>query len=381
MREQDKRMALQLVCLIENRANIEQPIPSNKDIGWEEIYQLLKKHDLTHLLAYALQNKGLLDKNTEIGKKLSQDMMMAIYRYESIYFEQERIKKCFKFANIPFIFLKGSVIRQYYPEPWLRTSCDIDILVPINKLLQASKVIAKNLGYRIDDKEAYDVSLFAENGVHLELHSLMEGDSVEKKLLSKVWETAYSKGDSEYFMSNDLFYFYHIAHMAKHFKNGGCGIRPFIDLIILQKVCNYNREKVDCLLQEWRLKQFELCACKLANSWLKGLKIEDLLPMEKYVLYGGVYGALDQYVAAQQNAKGNAQYLKRRIFMPYDELRKRYKILEKHKYLTPFFEVIRWISLLTPKRMQQTVKEVKKLQTLDKQKVKEIDNLFSDLGL
>ena len=25
--------------------------------------------------------------------------------------------------------LKGAVLRQYYPEPWLRTSGDIDILV------------------------------------------------------------------------------------------------------------------------------------------------------------------------------------------------------------------------------------------------------------
>ena len=381
MREQDKRMALQLVFSIENKINVEQAIYSNTDIDWKEIYQLLKKHDLTHLLAYVLQSKGLLDKNTEIGKKLSQDMMMAVYRYESIYFEQERIRECLKLANIPFIFLKGSVIRQYYPEPWLRTSCDIDILVPIDKLSEASKVIAKNLGYRIDDKEAYDVSLFAESGVHLELHSLMEGDSIEKKLLAKVWATAYSKGNSEYFMSNDLFYFYHIAHMAKHFRNGGCGIRPFIDLKVLQKDLNYNREIVDNLLFEWGLKQFEISALKLADGWSKGRKFEDLQTMEKYVFYGGVYGALDQYVAAQQNAKSNVKYLKRRIFMPYDELRKRYKILEKHKYLTPFFEVIRWISLLNPKRMQQTVKEVKELQTLDKQKVKEIDNLFSDLGL
>ena len=29
-------------------------------------------------------------------------------------------------------------------------------------------------------------------------------------------------------MLDELFYFYHIAHMVKHFENGGCGIRPVV---------------------------------------------------------------------------------------------------------------------------------------------------------
>lgn len=380
MREQDKKMALQLVFSIGNRANAEQTISNNKDIEWKEIYRLLKKHDLTHLLAYALQNKGLLDKNTEIGKKLSHDLMMAVYRYETIYFEQERIKECLKLANIPFIFLKGSVIRQYYPEPWLRTSCDIDILIPINKLLKASKVIAKNLGYRIDDKEAYDVSLFAENGVHLELHTLMEGDSVEKKLLSKAWATAYSKSDSECFMSNDLFYVYHIAHMAKHFKNGGCGIRPFIDLKVIQKNFSYDRATVDDLLIEWGLKKFESAALSLADCWEKGQKTK-LHSMENYILYGGVYGVMEQYVAAKQKTASKSQYIKRRIFMPYEELKKRYKVLDRHKWLTPLFEVIRWTSLLNPIRAKQTARELSELQNVEEKHRIEIAEMFSNLEL
>ena len=32
-------------------------------------------------------------------------------------------------AQIPFVPLKGSVIRKYYPEAWMRTSSDIDVLV------------------------------------------------------------------------------------------------------------------------------------------------------------------------------------------------------------------------------------------------------------
>lgn len=29
-------------------------------------------------------------------------------------------------------------------------------------------------------------------------------------------------------MKEEMFYFYHIAHLAKHFEVGGCGIRQII---------------------------------------------------------------------------------------------------------------------------------------------------------
>ena len=43
--------------------------------------------------------------------------------------EYENLCSAFEKAQIPFLPLKGSVIRKYYPEAWMRTSCDIDILV------------------------------------------------------------------------------------------------------------------------------------------------------------------------------------------------------------------------------------------------------------
>ena len=382
MLEKDKRIILQLIFSTMSGDNAVQNFAvNNTNIDWNAIYNLLKKHDLTHILAYILQQNKLLDKNTEAGGKLSQAMLTAVYRYERLYFEQERIQECLKTKNIPFIFLKGSVLRHYYPEPWLRTSCDIDLLVPIDKLAEVCKWIEKELGYRIEDKGTYDVSLFAENGIHLEIHTLMEGDGAERKLLSRVWDTAYSKGNSEFFMSNEMFYFYHIAHMAKHFRGGGCGIRSFLDLKVLQKRFKYNREIVDQLLVEWGLKQFEEYAIRLADCWASGVKDENLSVMEKYIFYGGIYGVMEQHVAARKGKDTAAQYIRKRIFMPYEELKKRYKILEKHKWLTPIFEIGRWFSVFNPQMSKQAIKELEKLQTMDIEKQREITQMFSNLGL
>ena len=42
---------------------------------------------------------------------------------------EKELKEALEKAEIPFLPLKGSVIRKYYPEPWMRTSCDIDLLI------------------------------------------------------------------------------------------------------------------------------------------------------------------------------------------------------------------------------------------------------------
>ena len=127
-----------------------------KDLSDDELkalYKLSKSHDLAPLVGNALIKNNLLDEEnpngdenhdgdktqgaenhsgvirSEIKQKFEKQILTAIYRYENINSELETLKTAFEEEKIPFIPLKGSVIRQYYPEPWLRTSCDIDILV------------------------------------------------------------------------------------------------------------------------------------------------------------------------------------------------------------------------------------------------------------
>lgn len=70
-----------------------------------------------------------------------------MYRYKTINCELEQIGKTLEKANIPFILLKGSVIRKYYPESWMRTSCDIDILVNELDLNSAIRLLCDSLRY------------------------------------------------------------------------------------------------------------------------------------------------------------------------------------------------------------------------------------------
>lgn len=139
-----------------------------------KLYKLSKSHDLAHLVGDALIKNNLIG-DGEIKAKFQNQMMLAVYRYEKINYELGRLREAMNEAKIPFIPLKGSVIRQYYPKPWMRTSCDIDILVHESDLERAVAMLVDKLAYKRESKGSHDISLFSDYGVHLELHySLIE---------------------------------------------------------------------------------------------------------------------------------------------------------------------------------------------------------------
>lgn len=80
-----------------------------------KLYKLAKSHDLAHLVGDALIKNDLIG-DGEIKAKFQKQMMIAVYRYEKINYELGRLRKVLNEAKIPFIPLKGSVLRKYYPD-------------------------------------------------------------------------------------------------------------------------------------------------------------------------------------------------------------------------------------------------------------------------
>ena len=173
-----------------------------------KLYELSKKHDLAHVVGAALEKQGLLT-DTSLSQKFGKLQMLAIYRYENQNYELSQIKKTLSEAKIDFLPLKGAVIRDLYPEPWMRTSCDIDVLVKKCDIDRAVEHLIAELGYERDTKENYhDVSLYSSSGVHLELHFTLEENIPElDATLKRVWDHAAPISDDscEYRLSNEFF--------------------------------------------------------------------------------------------------------------------------------------------------------------------------------
>ena len=351
-----------------------------------ELIAISKKHDVAHLVILALKSNALIPKdNASVDERL---LLRAAYRYEQLNHVYKNLCSAFEDAHIPYIPLKGSILRKYYPEPWLRTSCDIDILVHKENLNQAISYLIQNHQYVEKERTTHDVSLFSPQGIPVELHfDLVEEGRANNAInvLKSVWDNV-SLHDScayMYDMTDEFFYFYHIAHMAKHFENGGCGIRSFIDLWILDHIDGINRIKRDDLLKECGLFQFAEVSRKLSNIWFGGEAMDDLsMQMQTFILHGGVYGSSDNRVALQQKKKGGrVGYFLSRIFISHTKLKRYYPILEKYPCLMPIMQVRRWFMLLKPDVAKMARREILFNGNIDKVKADEMNVFLENIGL
>ena len=353
----------------------------------ERIFVLAEKHDLAHIAGNGLSKLGLLGDN-EISKKFKQVSMQAFWRYARLSGEYRKVCKTLEDAKIPFIPLKGAVLREYYPEPWLRTSCDIDILVYEADVQRAIDILSEQLQYRFAKQWFYEYSLFSPNGVHLELHS----NTIEKvesgareAVMETVWERSYPEEGWQYKrrMTDEMFYFYHILHMAKHFARGGCGIRPFLDLWILNHRVEGNRKERYALLEKGELMKFTAVAENLSEVWLHDRAPDSLTcRVAHFVLTGGTYGEGENMVAMRQARKGGKlQYILSRFFPPCDILQISYPVLQKHKWLYPLFLVVRWVRALFGGRCGKTLRDLKDKSEFSQEKIDNAADLLEQLGL
>ena len=118
-----------------------------------ELSEMAQKHDVGHLLAYGLKLNGLITR-----EEAQKSIYKAVIRCERINYELEQVCAALEKAQIQFLPLKGSVLRKYYPEEWMRTSCDIDVLVHEYELDKAMDFLVTECGYIYDKKGSHDIS-------------------------------------------------------------------------------------------------------------------------------------------------------------------------------------------------------------------------------
>ncbi|MBQ8768974.1 MAG: nucleotidyltransferase family protein [Oscillospiraceae bacterium] len=349
----------------------------------KQVYVLAKTHDLAHIPGQVLSQLKLPE--CEPLKRMTDATFMAVQRYVQLDYELTRICDALEQAKIPFIPLKGAVIRKFYPQPWMRTSCDIDVLVHEEDLERAVETLVSKLSYTTDHKKKYhDVWLFSPSGIHLELHfSILETMENIDQLLSRVWEFAAPVTPYRYALSSDFLAFHLLAHMSYHFTGGGCGIRSLLDIFLLREQKVYDEAVLRGYLAQCGIEKFYDAVVELISVWFQGAAPTPLAEkMENYLLTGGMYGSEKKRIAIQQQRKGGKlKYLLDRLFMPYRELKIRYRVLEKCPILYPVMLVRRWIELLFGGRLSRSLTEAKTALKTQKGQSEEINDFLRQIGL
>ena len=355
----------------------------------EEVRGLAYKHDLVHLVGQALSKANLPE--CEALSKCKKAAMQAFVQYMQRNHTYLQVCAVLEEANIPYIPLKGTVLRDYYPEAWMRTSCDVDILVKEEILDTATALLVEKLQFEARPKSDHDITLIAPSGVHLELHydTIQERYEVNgcRETLAQIWDHAAPRkeGSCHLWLSDEMFYFYHMAHMAKHFAVGGCGVRAFLDIWVMNHKMPHDRQKRLDMLKNGGLLQFALAAEKLSECWFSNAEPDEMdIALSDYILRASLYGDKKNRAAlGQARNGGKLKYLlTQRVFMPYEYLKDEYPVLKEHKWLTPWYQVVRWMRMLRSKGgLGNTMKELKANAASGKNEGDAAAELLKHLGL
>lgn len=358
---------------------IEQSLNSKKAAT---LYKVAKSHDMAHLVCYALEKNGI-SVDAEVWQLFTAEKEQACLRYQMIQADFDEICACLDGCEVDYMPLKGAIVRHLYPEPWMRTSCDIDILVHERDIDKAVGALVSERAYKTDYKKTYhDVSLYSPFGMHLELHhNIKENEPKYDGVLTQVWEFSHPEEGYRHAQTKEFLLFHLTAHAAYHFIHGGCGLRSVIDLYLLN-ACGYDKDKLDGLLEKAGLARFYSEIISLGKYWLDGKEnvSQTALETEKYILLGGVYGTTKQSATAEQVKKGGRlKYFWSRLFMPYETLAVLYPVIKKHKILTPVCQVRRWFGALF--KSKRIAKEIKNVTASNREDLEKTKKLLSDLGL
>lgn len=351
----------------------------------EQLYNIASRQDQTHMVALVLKKHNLCGDN-ELSALFARSLRLALFRHEALKHTQNKIHEVFEEDNIIYVPLKGAVIREFYPESWMRTSGDIDILVREEDVERARDTLVSKLGYKVYKNNYHDIAMLSPNNQLLELHfKILENEEKMDRMLAKVWDYVQpvEEGKYQYVMSNEYLIFHSFAHMLYHFINGGCGMRYVIDIWILEKKLTFDHKKLDELLEICEMKAFAAYVRKLARVWFEGEAHDrETSRMQMYIITGGLFGDTESKVKARKvKTEGRMKYLFQRIFIPYKEFCASYPRLEKYPILYPYYTVKRWFKIFDGKKAEQAIEEIRLNQELSQDSIKELRELFHKLEL
>ena len=306
-------------------------------------------HQMAGLIGAVLRTAGIRQTSFE------QERVTAIWKERVFDTEKEKLLSRMEEAGIWYMPVKGTVLKQYYPQMGMRQMSDIDILFDKEKAADVRGIMT-SLGYEtVIYDEGHRDDYRKPAAAHFEMHRvLFTDDNTHKKIVSYYRDlNRLLQGDVGsrygYHLSNEDFYIYMIAHEYCHYSWGGTGIRSLLDVYVFLKRFS---EKLDWAyikkeVRKLGISDFESENRQLADKIFSKGSLEDLDQEEQnmlqYFLSSGMYGTCDHTIQNEVKRVGKFRYVLRRIFLPLEQVRRYYPFFYRHKLLLPLLPFYRLV--------------------------------------
>ena len=350
--------------------------------------------DWNALIAYARKN-GVFQyvyrymRQLEDDKKPAADVVASMDRANMLDLRKSILQECaleklragFEEAGINHLFMKGSITKERYPDRYLRSMGDIDVLYnPAQHDLLCAAM--NDLGFVLKTVGRVHDLYMDNNRVIVEAHrQMVSSSSPYIAFCDGIWSRAEKTAGYAYAYSMKLEdeFLFSVMHLASHFKKGGVGIRFIVDVWIYKHL-EMDWEYIRGKLSAFGLEQFYGMIDSLAEKWFGKRKNDDILidEVEQYILSGGVFGSREnQKNAAIRN--GKLKYFFRVCFPGFEEMRSMFPWLTS-KWMLPLAWIRRGIESLLKRRSNIRVL-LSPLKESNVDSATELKNFFSRCGL
>lgn len=312
----------------------------------ERVRLLASRHRLEAAVAVALNAAGIRARwidNALAGAMRRAAMLNGAYL---------RLRSELDGAGIWYMPLKGTVLKDYYPQDSMREMADCDVLIDPERAADVRSIMERN-GFSTESfgKGSHDV-YHKPPVLNFEIHRSLFGTEHDPLLYAyyrDVKARLIKKEGWEYRFSPEDFFLYMLAHEYKHFSGSGTGLRSLLDTyVFLRKFgdtldTGYIAAEAGKMgIADFERKNRELALCLFGG----GTPDEEQQKMLAYMASSGVYGTIGHRVdngvkKLGGGSRGKRRYVLQRLFLPMESVRASYPFFYRHKFLLPGLVVYR----------------------------------------
>lgn len=334
------------VSLISSYLNNKEPASPKSEINWMKIYELSAAHNVAAIIGNQVlmikTNAPCSDILSKFKQQIGYTVIDAAEKEDAI----NEIRKIFNQKGIDFMFVKGAILRDYYPVKEFRTGSDIDVIVRKEDFLKCKSFLDLE-EYKQKDEGTKVFSINVKNQ-HVEIHSTLDCDN---EYFINIFDMAV-KRNHEYLIDDDYHLLYILCHIIKHFNSCGAGIKMFMDIdAIIRHAYNFDYSKFIELCKHINIETFAKASFALCNFWFStpvkteidfstNSELRDLF--EKEVIKSGNFGHLANFYINKgfnsSSKNGIATKIKSlfALFFPsISIMRDRYVYLRRMPFLLP----------------------------------------------
>jgi len=367
----------------------------------EELYQLAKENGVSGMI---YQTIIPIESSSPILGKFKHDYYEFV-QWDTVQTKTiSEINELFSKTYIDHIFLKGSYLKKIYPESYMRSMGDIDILVKPDKMRLIHQILDE-AGY-VNWANSTGHDCFRKgHKIFLEIHPSLDNefDLKYSPLFENTWDETNPVSSFEYQFKDAFLLAYLLYHMIKHLSSSGIGIRNVLDigLFLKQVDSRLTVEEAYGLLEPTHLWTFFqnigylttiLFDFEYQTDYLSGYIPDEAFTEDitKFILKSGVHGhgefhnpylsGISKQALEEDNISSSKfKYILRLFFPPYRLLKGTYHYLEKYPILLPIAWIERAFKLVF-KRRKSTFKKLKRLK-IKEAEIQDVEALYSKLGL